>query len=406
MIRRLYVTKKKDFTIEEASMLADLKNNLGINLKSLQIFNRYDVEGISDEDYEKAKKIVFSDPAVDDIFEETINTENKKVFAIEYLPGQYDQRADSAVQCVQIVTEQDNCSIAVAKVFLLDNSISETEFEKIKSYSINPVESREASLDKPTTLEQKFKMPTEVEILNGFTNKTKEELAEFHKQTGLAMTVEDILHIQKYFKDEEKREPTITEIRVLDTYWSDHCRHTTFLTHIKDVKIEDGKFTKPIKKAYDLYLNTKKELNNTKDVCLMDIATLGMKELKKLGKLKDLDESEEINACSIKVDAVVDGKKEKWLVMFKNETHNHPTEIEPFGGAATCLGGAIRDPLSGRAYVYQAMRVTGAGDPRTPIENTVKGKLPQRKITTGAACRIQFVWKPDRAYNRAGGRSV
>ena len=385
MIRRLYVQKKPGFTIEEDGILSDLKTNLGINVKSLEILNRYDIEGLTDEDYTKAKNIVFADPAVDNVFEENIDMNNKKVFAMEYLPGQYDQRADSAIQCVQIVTEKDNCNISVAKIFLLDNSVSDTDLEKIKEYCINPVESRIASLEKPTTLKQTFNIPTEVENLNGFTSKTKEELAEFHKNTGLAMTVEDILHVQKYFKDEEKREPTITEIRVLDTYWSDHCRHTTFLTHIKDVKIDDGKFAKPIKEAYELYLDTKKKLNNTKDVCLMDIATIGMKELKKLGKLDDLDESEEINACSIKVDAKINGKIEKWLVMFKNETHNHPTEIEPFGGAATCLGGAIRDPLSGRSYVYQAMRITGAGDPRTPINETIKGKLPQRKITTGAA---------------------
>jgi len=388
-VRRIFVEKKKGFDIEAESLYRDLKYNLSIQgLKSLRIINRYDIEGISDGEFESSKRTIFSEPPVDEIFDEKLDIdEHDSVIAIEYLPGQYDQRADSASQCVQILTHGERPNTKVAKLVILDGKISDSEYEKVKGYLINPVESHEAAIDKPDSLEVDVNIPDDVKNLDGFIDKSHDELENFMKEMGLAMSLEDLEFCQKYFRDTEKRNPTYTEIKVIDTYWSDHCRHTTFLTNIGNVDIEDGVFSEPIKKAYENYIKSRKYVyeNRQKDVCLMDIATIAMKELRKKGKLDDLDESEEINACSIKVDVDVDGKDEEWLVMFKNETHNHPTEIEPFGGAATCLGGAIRDPLSGRSYVYQAMRVTGSGDPRTSIQDTIPGKLPQKKITTGAA---------------------
>ncbi|APM38664.1 phosphoribosylformylglycinamidine synthase [Clostridium kluyveri] len=388
-VKRLFVEKKKGFDIEAQGLLKDIRESLGIyHLEDIKVVNRYDIENIDDREYEKSKYIIFSEKTVDNIYEEEIDMEeNTKVFAVEYLPGQYDQRADSASQCIQILTQSEKTQIASSKVYILYGDISEEEFVKIKNYCINPVDSREASLEKLDSLESELVIPESVEILDGFIEKDKEKLEEFIETKGLAMSIEDLIFCQRYFKEKEGRDPTITEIKVIDTYWSDHCRHTTFMTELTDVSIEDGKFSTPIKNTYEDYLKLRNRIytENKKPECLMDIGTIAVKKLRKDGKLKDLDESDEINACSIVVDADINGKNEKWLVMFKNETHNHPTEIEPFGGAATCLGGAIRDPLSGRSYVYQAMRVTGSGDPRTKVENTLKGKLPQKKITLGAA---------------------
>ncbi|HAU5071339.1 TPA: phosphoribosylformylglycinamidine synthase [Clostridioides difficile] len=389
MVRRVLVEKREGFDLEAKALKKDLVESLHIdNIENLRILNRYDVEGISEEVYENAAKTIFSEPNLDVVYYEEIPKLNdERVFAIEFLPGQYDQRGDWAAQCVQIVNQGIRPAINTAKVYILSGKITDEEFSKIKDYCINPVDSREASLEKPETLKMETEIPTTVEVLDGFIDLDEDGLRTFVSEKGLAMTLGDLQHVQKYFKDTEKRNPTITEIKVLDTYWSDHCRHTTFMTEIENVKIEDGKFNGIVKEAYQMYLNSRDNVyvNRHKDICLMDIATVAVKELKKNGKLNDLDESEEINACSINVDVEVDGKMEKYLVMFKNETHNHPTEIEPFGGAATCLGGAIRDPLSGRSYVYQAMRVTGSADPRTTLEDTLPGKLMQRKITTEAA---------------------
>ncbi|EGT5469871.1 phosphoribosylformylglycinamidine synthase [Clostridioides difficile] len=389
MVRRVLVEKREGFDLEAKALKKDLVESLHIdNIENLRILNRYDVEGISEEVYENAAKTIFSEPSLDVVYYEEIPKLNdERVFAIEFLPGQYDQRGDWAAQCVQIVNQGIRPAINTAKVYILSGKITDEEFSKIKDYCINPVDSREASLEKPETLKMETEIPTTVEVLDGFIDLDENGLRTFVSEKGLAMTLGDLQHVQKYFKDTEKRNPTITEIKVLDTYWSDHCRHTTFMTEIENVKIEDGKFNDIVKEAYQMYLNSRDNVyvNRHKDICLMDIATVAVKELKKNGKLNDLDESEEINACSINVDVEVDGKMEKYLVMFKNETHNHPTEIEPFGGAATCLGGAIRDPLSGRSYVYQAMRVTGSADPRTTLEDTLPGKLMQRKITTEAA---------------------
>ncbi|MCC0632886.1 MULTISPECIES: phosphoribosylformylglycinamidine synthase [unclassified Clostridioides] len=389
MVRRVLVEKREGFDLEAKALKKDLVESLHISsIEDLRILNRYDVEGISEDVYENAAKTIFSEPNLDVVYYEEIPELNgERVFAIEFLPGQYDQRGDWAAQCVQIVNQGIRPAINTAKVYILSGKITDEEFSKIKDYCINPVDSREASLEKPETLKMETEIPTSVEILDGFIDLNEDGLKSFVSDKGLAMTLGDLQHVQKYFKDAEKRNPTITEIKVLDTYWSDHCRHTTFMTEIENVKIEDGKFNDIVKEAYQMYLNSRDNVyvNRHKDICLMDIATVAVKELKKNGKLNDLDESEEINACSINVDVEVDGKMEKYLVMFKNETHNHPTEIEPFGGAATCLGGAIRDPLSGRSYVYQAMRVTGSADPRTTLEDTLPGKLMQRKITTEAA---------------------
>ena len=349
--------------------------------------NRYDVEDIADDVFEAASKTIFSEPPVDYIYNETFEmAEDETAFSMEYLPGQYDQRADSAMQCIQIISGDDKAVVASAKTYVLKGKLSTEDVEKIKHYCINPVDSRKASMEKPATLKMDLTIPTTVETIEGFIDMDEKALLDYRKSLGLAMSEADILFCQKYFKDTEKRNPTITEIRVIDTYWSDHCRHTTFATHINDVTFEDGKYKEVVENVYKMYLDEKKSLGREqKPVCLMDIATTGMRALKAQGKLDNFDESEEINACSIVVPVDVDGVEEDWLVMFKNETHNHPTEIEPFGGAATCLGGAIRDPLSGRSYVYQAMRVTGAGDPTVPVADTLQGKLPQRKIVTSAA---------------------
>lgn len=389
-VRRVLVEKRPGFDLEAQSLKKDLIENLHIDtIENIRVLNRYDVEGLSEEVFYNAAKTIFSETNLDIVYYDEIENidKNNKVFAIEYLPGQYDQRGDWAAQCIQIVNEGKRPNISTAKVYVLFGNISDEDYSRIKSYCINPVDSREASLEIPTTLEMEVEIPTSVEVLDGFINYTLEELEIFLNNQGLAMTLADLQHVQVYFKNEERRNPTITEIKVLDTYWSDHCRHTTFMTKIEYVKIEDGKYNEIIKEAYDMYLDSRSSVyvDRQKDICLMDIATIAMKQLRKEGKLEDLDESEEINACSINVDVNVDGKIEKYLVMFKNETHNHPTEIEPFGGAATCLGGAIRDPLSGRSYVYQAMRVTGSADPRTSLEDTLPGKLMQKKITTEAA---------------------
>ncbi|TGE33289.1 phosphoribosylformylglycinamidine synthase [Desulfosporosinus sp. Sb-LF] len=391
LVKRIYVEKKPGYDIEAQGLLNDLLENLGIiGLENLRIINRYDISGITDEEYAQSRPIIFAEPPLDLVFDEQLEIPTKDlVFAMEYLPGQYDQRADSAAQCVQILTQKERPIIASAKVIVLKGQIAAEDFQKIKDYCINPVESREASLDKPESLEFESVIPPDVEIIDRFIEMTPDELREFFQATGLAMSYEDLAFCQGYFRETEKRNPTITEIRVIDTYWSDHCRHTTFNTRIEEVAFSEGDFNAPLTTAYQEYLKSRdyvyEENVSTRDVCLMDIGVLGMKELKKRGQLPDLDESEEINACSIVVEVDVDGQNEEWLVMFKNETHNHPTEIEPFGGAATCLGGAIRDPLSGRTYVYQAMRVTGSGDPRAKLEDTLSGKLPQRKITRGAA---------------------
>ncbi len=388
-VRRIYVEKRKGFDIEARKLYADLTENLGVrSLDAVRIINRYDISGITDAEYALSRTIIFAEPPVDLVCDEELPlADGERVFAIEYLPGQYDQRADSATQCVQLLTQKERPTILSAKVIVLRGPISDTEFDRIKSYCINPVESREAGLLKPQRLEMEYDLPGDVAILHGFSKQTPAALQELHERLGLAMSLDDLLFCQAYFRDTEKREPTITEIRVIDTYWSDHCRHTTFFTEIEEITLSGGHFTAPVQEAYAQYLTSRDYVygKNKKDICLMDIALMGMKQLRKQGLLADLDESDEINACSINVNVDVDGNNEAWLLMFKNETHNHPTEIEPFGGAATCLGGAIRDPLSGRSYVYQAMRVTGSADPRVAIKNTLPGKLPQRKITTGAA---------------------
>jgi len=389
IIRRVFVEKKPGFDVEAEKLYRDLRDNLGIKgLESLRIVDRYDMEGLSDDEYVRARNTIFSEPPVEFAYDEEIPIDpESRVIAVEYLPGQYDQRADSASQCIQMLTERERTAVKAAKLIILNGRISDDEFARIKAYCINPVECREAALEKPETLEDVLEMPEDIRNITGFTEMTDDSLEELMKSMGLAMSLEDLKFCREYFRDTEKRDPTITELRVIDTYWSDHCRHTTFLTVIDDVEIEDGYCHDVLREAYSDYLRARETLyaGKHKDMCLMDLATIAMKELRRQGKLEDLDVSDEINASSIVVNVDVGGASEEWLVMFKNETHNHPTEIEPFGGAATCLGGAIRDPLSGRAYVYQAMRVTGSGDPRARIEDTLPGKLPQFKITTGAA---------------------
>lgn len=388
-INRIFVEKKENYNTYAKDLLKDIKENLGIsNLENIRFLNRYDIEFISKEIYEKTKNTIFSEPPVDIIFEEEILIDEDEVmFAVQYLPGQYDQRADSAMQCIELIAEGEKSLISNAKVFILKGKLSEEDVKKIKEYCINPVDSKEANIEKPKTLNTEFDIPKDVKIFDGFIDKNEDEIKAFRNELELAMSDEDLLLCQKYFRDTEKRNPSITEIKMIDTYWSDHCRHTTFATKLNNIEIEEGFYKKPMEDAYNLYLEERKAIykEKHKDICLMDIAVMGMKALKQKGILKNLDESEEINACSIVANVDVNGKNEEWLIMFKNETHNHPTEIEPFGGAATCLGGAIRDPLSGRSYVYQAMRVTGSGDPRANIKDTLPGKLPQIKITKTAA---------------------
>ena len=380
MVYRIYVEKKPELANEAKTLKNDLRGLLMINgLEDVRVINRYDAENITKELFDYSVKNVFSEPQLD-IATEEINTDGAIVFAVEYLPGQFDQRADSAAQCIQIISQGERPLIRSAKVYCLYGKLSEDEIKEIKKYVINPVEAREAALEKPETLVVKYDIPTEVKTLDGFTSLDRAGLEKFVDDYRLAMDADDIEFCQSYFRSEH-RDPTVTEIRMIDTYWSDHCRHTTFLTVIDGVKFED----ELLQKAYDEYIEVRHRIGDKKPICLMDLATVAAKYLKKMGKLPKLDESEEINACTVKIEIEADGKKEPWLLLFKNETHNHPTEIEPFGGAATCIGGAIRDPLSGRAYVYGAMRVTGAADPTVPVSETIPGKLPQRKIVTTAA---------------------
>lgn len=389
-VKRIFVEKRKGFDVEAVNLLADLKQNLGIkNAEAVRIINRYDISGLDGESFEKAKNTILSETNADTVYDEKISIGDEfKVFAMEYLPGQYDQRADSAAQCVQLLTQGERPQVVTAKIIAVSGDISDADFEKIKSYLINPVESRLASFEKPESLDMKANVPDNVAVIKGFTVWNDEEMEKYYSSMGFAMTLSDLKFCRDYFRDEEHRDPTVTELRVIDTYWSDHCRHTTFLTRLEKIEIEKGALSEAIENALKEYYSARDEIygkDTKRDVSLMDMAIIGMKLLRKRGLIPDLDVSDEINACSIEVPVTIDGKTEKWLVQFKNETHNHPTEIEPFGGAATCLGGAIRDPLSGRAYVYQAMRVTGSGDPTLPFEKTMKGKLPSRKITTGAA---------------------
>ena len=389
-VKRIYVEKKAPYAVRAKELKEEVRQYLGITaLRDVRVLIRYDVENLSDATYKQALMTVFSEPPVDNCYEESFTMDpDAFCFSVEYLPGQFDQRADSAEQCVKLLNEKEDPVIRSATTYVFEGEINEEDRSRIKEYCINPVDSRETNEKKPETLVQKFDEPADVAIFDGFQSMQEDELKKLYDSLNLAMTFKDFLHIQKYFAGEEKRDPSVTEIRVLDTYWSDHCRHTTFLTELKNVSFDEGYYKKPIEETYQEYYAAHKEMfagRDDKFVSLMDIALLAMRQLKKAGKLDDMEESDEINACSIVVPVEIDGKEEEWLVFFKNETHNHPTEIEPFGGAATCLGGAIRDPLSGRGYVYQAMRVTGAADPTVSMKDTLPGKLPQRKITTGAA---------------------
>ena len=389
-VRRVYVEKKPAFAVKAKELKHEIKHYLGISTVTVvRELIRYDVENISDEVFEKACKTVFAEPPVDDLYLEKFDVaEGARVFSVEFLPGQFDQRADSAVQCVQFLDENAAPIIRSATTYVIEGNVTDAEFEAIKHHCINPVDSRETGLEKPETLVTVFPDPEDVKIFDGFKDMAEADLKELYASLNLAMTFKDFQHIQNYFRNEEKRDPSMTEIRVLDTYWSDHCRHTTFSTELTSVKFDEGDYKTPIEKTYKEYLDAHKDMYKGRDdkfVCLMDLALMAMKKLKAEGKLADQEESDEINACSIVVPVDVDGKEEEWLINFKNETHNHPTEIEPFGGAATCLGGAIRDPLSGRTYVYQAMRVTGAADPTVSVKETLKGKLPQKKLVRSAA---------------------
>ena len=390
MVRRVFVEKKQAFAVKAKELEEEIRSYLGIQtVTGVRVLIRYDVENIDDETFERACQTVFSEPPVDMLYREEFETApDASVFGVEFLPGQFDQRADSAVQCVQFLNAAEKPVIRTATVYVIEGNVTAEELSAIKSFCINPVDSRETGMVKPETLVTVFEEPADVKIFDGFKDMTEADLETLYKSLNLAMTFKDFLHIQNYFKKEEHRDPSMTEIRVLDTYWSDHCRHTTFSTELKDVTFEDGYYRTPIEKTYEQYVADHKEIFKGRDdkfICLMDLALMAMRKLKKEGKLQDQEESDEINACSIVVPVEIDGEVEEWLVNFKNETHNHPTEIEPFGGAATCLGGAIRDPLSGRTYVYQAMRVTGAADPTVPVSETLKGKLPQKKLVRGAA---------------------
>ncbi len=389
-VKRVYVEKKTDYAVKAKELLAEIKAYLAIEkIENVRQLIRYDIENVSEDTYNMAKDTVFSEPPVDYLYEEEFPLNEKEtVFSVEFLPGQFDQRADSAEQCLKLLNEKEEPAIRSAITYVLEGDLSEEEIEKIKAYCINPVDSRQSAESKPETLITEFEEPADVAIFDGFSVMPEEELKDLYDSLGLAMTFKDFLHIQNYFAGEEKRDPSMTEIRVLDTYWSDHCRHTTFSTELKNVEFEDGYYKEVLENTYKEYLADREELykgRKDKFVCLMDLALIAMKKIKADGGLDDMEVSDEINACSIVVPVTIDGETEEWLISFKNETHNHPTEIEPFGGAATCLGGAIRDPLSGRSYVYQAMRVTGAADPTLPLDWTLNGKLPQRKLTTGAA---------------------
>ncbi len=388
-VRRVYVEKKPAFAGKAAELKAEISNYLGIEgVTNVRVLVRYDVENISEETYRKALVTIFSEPPVDEIYEETFQAGGAEVFSAEYLPGQFDQRADSAEQCIKLLNEEEEPVIRTAVTYVLEGDITADELAAVKRHCINPVDSRETGLEKPETLVQDFEEPEDIRVFEGFTQMPEDDFRKLYDSLGLAMTYKDFWHIRRYFGGEEHRDPTVTEIRVLDTYWSDHCRHTTFSTELKNVTFGDGYYREPIENAYLDYKKTHDAFyggRSDKFVCLMDLALMAMKRLKKEGRLKDQEESDEINACSIVVPIRVDGKTEEWLVNFKNETHNHPTEIEPFGGAATCLGGAIRDPLSGRTYVYQAMRVTGAADPTVSVKQTIPGKLPQKKLVREAA---------------------
>ena len=389
-VRRIFAEKKEPYAVKAQELMEEMSSYLDIHdAKKVRVLIRYDVENLSDETYEKSKGTIFSEPPVDDLYEGTFPHEKDDIiFSVEYLPGQFDQRADSAEQCVKLLKEDEQPIIRSATTYVISGALTSEEVAKLKNHCINPVDSREASEEIPQTLNMVHPEPEDVKILEGFSKMNEEDLKALYDSFGLAMTFKDFLHIQKYFHDEEKRDPSMTEIRVLDTYWSDHCRHTTFQTELKNVTFEEGYYRPVIEKTYDEYETAHKTLfegRNDKFISLMDLALMGMRQLKKQGKLQDQEESDEINACSIVVPIKVDGKEEEWLINFKNETHNHPTEIEPFGGAATCLGGAIRDPLSGRTYVYQAMRVTGAADPTRPLSETLPGKLPQKKLVRTAA---------------------
>ncbi len=389
-VKRVYVEKKPEYAVQAKDLFHEIKSYLGISaLTGVRVLIRYDVENISEETFEKACRGVFAEPPVDILYKETFPAaEGARIFSVEFLPGQFDQRADSAVQCVQFIKEDEKPVIRTATTYVIEGQLTDEQFEAVKHHCINPVDSRETGMEKPETLVTKFDEPADVIIFDGFKDLEEEKLRELYDSLGLAMTFKDFQHIQNYFKGEEDRDPSMTEIRVLDTYWSDHCRHTTFSTELKDITFGEGDYRKPIEDTYRQYAADHEEIFKGRDdkfICLMDLALMAMRKLKREGKLEDQEESDEINACSIVVPVTVDGVEEEWLVNFKNETHNHPTEIEPFGGAATCLGGAIRDPLSGRTYVYQAMRVTGAADPTVSVKDTMKGKLPQKKLVREAA---------------------
>ncbi|MDE7047032.1 MAG: phosphoribosylformylglycinamidine synthase, partial [Lachnospiraceae bacterium] len=394
-VKRIYVEKKTPFAVKAKELKEEIGSYLGISgVRDVRVFIRYDVQNISEETFERAVNSVFSEPPVDILYREEIEIpEDGQVFGVEFLPGQFDQRADSAMQCIKFLKEDEEPVIKTAVTYLITGSVSPDEMERIKAYCINPVDSRETGMDKPETLITEYEEPAQVAVLDGFRDMQEEKLRELYESLELAMTFKDFKHIQNYYKGEEKRDPTMTEIRVLDTYWSDHCRHTTFSTELKNIEFKDGYYKAPLETTYQSYLDTRSEIfagRDDKFVCLMDLALMAMRKLKKDGKLEDMEQSDEINACSVIVPVEMDygdgPVTEQWLVFFKNETHNHPTEIEPFGGAATCLGGAIRDPLSGRGYVYQAMRVTGAADPTVSVSETLKGKLSQKKLVRGAAC--------------------
>ncbi len=385
MVRRIFVEKKKGFDVEAQGLCEDIRENLGIKgLTDVRVLNRYDMDGLDDELYHKSVFDVFAEPAVDVVYEENADLSDAAyVFASEYLPGQYDQRADSAAQCIQLISMGQKPEVKFARIIALYGDVSASEGDAIRGYCINPVDSQEASMEKPDDISMVTEPPQDVLVVEGFREMDDDALKDYRAEMGFAMSEEDLKFVRKHYAEELMRDPTVTELRVIDTYWSDHCRHTTFSTKITDVRFGEDRYSALLKEAYGRYLDIREEVygekKEEKDITLMDLAVIGTKYMKKLGLADDLDESEEINACSINVTAQIDGRPEDWLVMFKNETHNHPTEIEPFGGAATCLGGAIRDPLSGRVYVYQAMRVTGAADPTASVADTLPGKLPQRK---------------------------